>query len=306
MYETRYPTLVGAKQLHQMGIDGRGVTVAVLDSGLWDKSWLIDNDVKGFRVRAQYDVVRSRTDSTYRNETLVKGKYQQDINDDSGHGSHVTSIILSNGKTSSGAYNGVAPGVDLVAVRAFDANGRATYADVIAALDWIVAKKSLFNIRVLNLSFSAPVRSHYWQDPLNQAVMAAWKAGIVVVASAGNTGPKPMTIGAPGNVPYIITVGAMTDNNTSSTGDNTLASFSAAGPTTDGFVKPELVAPGGRMLGLMEPNDRLATQHPEFIEPKDGEYFLMSGTFQATGVVSGVAALILQGNEFHPTSSWPT
>ena len=105
------------------------------------------------------------------------------------------------------------------------------------------------NIRILNLSFGAPATSHYWNDPVNQAVMAVWKSGIIVVASAGNRGPEPMSIGVPGNVPYIITVGAMTDSFTpQDITDDRLASFSAAGPTIEGFVKPDLVAPGGHML----------------------------------------------------------
>lgn len=77
--------------------------------------------------------------------------------------------------------------------------------------DWVIQHKDEYDIRVLNLSFGAAPLSHYWDDPLNQAVMAAWQAGIVVVASAGNDGPDPMTIGVPGNLPYIITVGAMSD-----------------------------------------------------------------------------------------------
>mgnify|MGYP000623909923 CR=1 FL=1 len=167
------------------------------------------------------------------------------------------------------------------------------YADTIRAIDWVVANKDAYNIRVINLSFSAEPRSYYWDDPMNQAVMAAWQAGIVVVASAGNTGPNAMTIGAPGNVPYVITVGAMTDNYTPDyLYDDFLASFSSAGPTVEGFVKPDLVAPGGHARGLMHTNVYLAVTYPEF---HDGaKYFMMSGTSQATAVVSGIAALLLQ------------
>ena len=89
------------------------------------------------------------------------------------------------------------------------------------------------------MSFGGQQRSYYWEDPLNQAVMKAWQEGIVVVASAGNDGPDPMTIGVPGNVPYIITVGAMTDSFTETNfNDDKIATFSAAGPTPAGFVKP--------------------------------------------------------------------
>jgi serine protease AprX len=124
-----------------------------------------------------------------------------------------------------------------------DANGAGTYLDVIRAINWVVANKDTYAIRVLNLSFSTTPRSYYWDDPLNQAVMAAWEAGIVVVASAGNTGPDAQSIGVPGNVPYIITVGAMSDDYTPEDGaDDVLASFSAAGPTYEGFVKPVIVS----------------------------------------------------------------
>ena len=104
---------------------------------------------------------------------------------------------------------------------------------------------------MLNCSFfSAEPQSFYWDDPLNQAVMAAWQAGHRGRRLGRQHGPDPMTIGVPGNVPYVVTVGAMTDNYTpEDPGDDYLASFSAAGPTVEGFVKPELVAPGGHMLG---------------------------------------------------------
>ena len=123
-------------------------------------------------------------------------------------------------------------------------------------MDWVVQNKDAYGIRVLNLSFSAGVVSHYWDDPLNQAVMAAWRAGIVVVTSAGNAGPDPMTVGVPGNVPYVISVGALSDSSTpSNPDDDTLASFSAAGPTVEGFVKPDVLAPGGHVKALMRKQD---------------------------------------------------
>lgn len=133
-------------------------------------------------------------------------------NDDNGHGTHISSLVLNSELGSAGEYNGVAPDARLVVVRNFDANGNGSYLDVIRGLDWIVANKDVFDIRVLNLSFSATPRSQYWEDPLNQAVMRAWQAGIVVIASAGNGGPDAMSIGVPGNVPYVITVVAMSDN----------------------------------------------------------------------------------------------
>jgi serine protease AprX len=213
-------------------------------------------------------------------------------NEESGHGTHVASIAGNADYDVYGNVYGVAPNAALVGIKAFDAEGKATYADVIRGIDWALQVKDQINLRVLNMSFSGPARSYYWEDPLNQAVMKAWQAGIVVVASAGNNGPDPMTIGVPGNVPYVITVGAMTDNYTESdSSDDKLATFSAAGPTFEGFVKPEIVAPGGHLSGLMAFDTQIVQEHPEFHD--GGKYFEMSGTSQAAGVVSGVAALIL-------------
>ena len=192
-----------------------------------------------------------------------------------------------------GEYNGIAPEADLVVVKAFAVDGQSTYADVLRGLDWVLRNRERLSIRVLNLSFSAPPQSHYWDDPLNQAVMRLWQAGIVVVASAGNRGPGPMTVGVPGNLPYIITVGAMTDVYTpEDRSDDRMTWFSAAGPTHEGFVKPDLVAPGGHLRGLMSKNASIPTSHPQFHD--GGSYFAMSGTSQSAAVVSGVVALMLQ------------
>jgi serine protease AprX len=139
--------------------------------------------------------------------------------------------------------------VQFIDVRALDAEGKGTYTDIIEGLDWILANKDRYNIRVVNLSLIGGISSPYWADPINQAVEALWDAGIVVVAAAGNDGPDPMTIAAPGNDPFVITVGAFTDNFTpDDPSDDYLTPFSGAGPTEVGFVKPDVVGPGAHML----------------------------------------------------------
>jgi serine protease AprX len=139
--------------------------------------------------------------------------------------------------------------------------------------------------------YATPV-APYWIDPYNLAVMAAWKAGIVVVASAGNDGPEPLSVGVPGNTPYIITVGAFTDNYTPGDfGDDYIPKFSAAGPTLDAFVKPDVIAPGAHMSSLMRNNTYLAQHYSE--NHIRGTYFKMSGTSMSAAVVSGIAALML-------------
>jgi serine protease AprX len=279
--DTHFPTLVGADGLHAEGTDGYGVTIALLDTGVFPHWGLARRPDGSPRILAGYDAVTDHPLPPAQTSDL------------SGHGSHVASVMVSSVRSPGMKHNGIAPAADLVLVKAFDRDGRGTYADAIRGIDWVLQHQAAYGIRVLNLSFSAELRSHYWEDPLNQAVMAAWKSGIVVVASAGNFGPEPMSVGVPGNVPYVITVGAMTDSYTpEDPSDDLLASFSAAGPTFEGFVKPEVVAPGGHIMGLMHQNATLRREYPQYVA--GDYYFVMSGTSQAAGVVSGVAALILQ------------
>ena len=180
-----------------------------------------------------------------------------------GHGTHITSIAAGDAQNIAGQYLSIAPQANLVIVRALDGYGAGSYSNIIAGINWIVANRKKYNIRVLNLSLGATPESYYWQDPLDQAVMAAWQAGIVVVVAAGNDGPSPMTIDVPGNVPYVITVGALTDNyQPYNTSDWRLASFSSMGPTYEGFVKPEVVAPGGHMVASMASGSYLANIDP--------------------------------------------
>jgi serine protease AprX len=279
---TFYPTLVGADRLHSEGILGTGVTVGVVDTGLW--AGIQANDYLMKNIHGQKRVLSRYNGITHIIDLVPADPY--------GHGTHVTSIIASS-KTNAVSYDSIAPNANLLPVTSFDLSGSGTYLDVIRGIDHILRYKNIYNIRVLNLSFSAPPRSYYWDDPLNQAVMRAWRAGIVVVVSAGNTGPAPMTIGVPGNVPYVITVGAMTDNYTpDQPADDFLASFSSTGPTVEGFVKPDVVAPGGHLLALMDSQSLLTVKHAEYHD--QGAYFAMSGTSQAAAVVSGIAALLLQ------------
>jgi subtilisin family serine protease len=288
-----YPSLAGADGLHAQGVTGLLVTVAVLDTGYWSHP-AVDTTAVGLgRVVAQYDAIDDTGDSGALSLLGLASLGATADTDDSGHGAHVTGIMLNTRKTQDGRYFGLAPNANLVSVRAFDADGRGTYSSVIRGIDWIVRNKDVHRIGVLNLSFGATPRSYYWDDPLNRAVMKAWQAGIAVVASAGNGGPVPQSITVPGNVPYVITVGAMTDNFTpADPADDRLASFSAAGPTYEGFVKPEVVAPGGHIWSLMPTHARIAQEHPSY--RNDGDFFTMSGTSQAAAVVSGVVALMLQ------------
>jgi serine protease AprX len=276
--------LIDASPAHTAYNFGDGVTIGFLDTGL--------DQLQGTSSGLGLSTDLYGRDKFWGTYDAINNSISNYSNEESGHGTHVASIAGNADYDVYGKVYGVAPNASLVGIKAFDAEGKATYADVIRGIDWALQVKDKINLKVLNMSFSGPVRSYYWEDPLNQAVMKAWQAGIVVVASAGNSGPDPMTIGVPGNVPYIITVGAMTDNYTASySSDDKLATFSAAGPTVEGFVKPDIVAPGGHLSGLMAFDTQIVQEHPEFHD--GGRYFEMSGTSQAAGVVSGVVALML-------------
>jgi len=281
------PEYVGATAAHNYYNFGDGVTIGFLDTGL--------DQMQGASSGLGLSTDLYGRDKFWGNYDAINNTITDFSHEESGHGTHVASIAGNADYDVYGHVYGVAPNAALVGIKAFDQEGKATYADVIRGIDWAIEVKDLINLRVLNMSFSGPVRSYYWEDPLNQAVMKAWEAGIVIVASAGNKGSGPMTVGVPGNVPYIITVGAMTDNYTPNYyGDDQVASFSAAGPTAAGFVKPDIVAPGGHLPGLMAFDTQIAYEHPEFHD--GGSYFQMSGTSQAAGVVSGVVALMLTEN----------
>ncbi|MEP6389166.1 MAG: S8 family peptidase [Halioglobus sp.] len=282
--DTYFPTVVGASSLHAHGITGKGVTVAVLDSGLWEDPVLANDTAGKLRILGRYDA--------------IAGTELAEVFDESGHGTHMTSMIAHSGRvieddTFTGSYKGVAPDVNLVAVKAFNEEGQGEFLDIVRGVQWVVDNRERLGIKVLNLSFAARPRWEYWLDPINQAIMRAWAAGITVVAAAGNEGPAPMTIGSPGNLPYIITVGAVTDSWTTDTRDDDyIPDFSSQGPTPDAHIKPDVVAPGGHMTGITRPGSTLLQEFPEY-QLSTGE-FVMTGTSQAAALVSGVVALLLQ------------
>lgn len=279
-----YSSVVGATELHLHGVTGEGVTVAVLDSGLWENQW-VRNDTRGEpRIAARYNAILDVE--------------SPEVFDESGHGTHMTSVIAHSGPVirqdkTTGFFKGVAPDVRLVAVKAFNQEGQGEMLDIVRGIQWVVDNREKYDIKVLNLSFASRPRWNYWLDPVNQAVMRAWASGITVVAAAGNEGPAAMTIGSPGNLPYVITVGAVTDSWTpEDRSDDYIPDFSSRGPTPSAHIKPDIVAPGGHITGLTRPGSTLSREYPEYVL-RTGE-FVMSGSSQASALVSGIVALLLQ------------
>ncbi len=166
--------------------------------------------------------------------------------------------------------------------------------DVIAACDWILANKDRYNIRVANFSLNAGGGASVLFDPLDYAVEKLWLNGIVVVASAGNYGADGSATGvkfSPANDPFVITVGATDTRGTDQNDDDFAAPWSAWGYTYDGFLKPEISAPGRHLTAAVPANSRLASQFSGRRSSKN--YMWMSGTSFAAPIVAGTAAYLL-------------
>jgi serine protease AprX len=293
-YVGRTAVTVGARAVQQlMGFNGAGIGVAVVDSGItaWHDDLSVANGA-GQRVAHFVDFVNGYTHPY----------------DDWGHGTHVAGIVAGNGFDSNGARNAIAPGAHIIALKALNGSGQGTISQIIAAIDYAVANKDQFNIRVINLSLGASVTESYHTDPLTLAAKRAVDAGIVVVSAAGNLGrganglPQYGAIGAPGNAPWVITVGASSTNGTVLRQDDSIAPFSSRGPTRyDYAAKPDLVAPGYGIISLSDPASLFYQTKAPFLlggllATSYTPYLTLSGTSMATPVVAGTVALMLQAN----------
>jgi serine protease AprX len=211
--------------------------------------------------------------------------------DGRGHGTLVAGIAAG----SRDGYAGIAPTAPIVSIDVMDDNGMAMTSDVIAAADWILANKARYNIRVANFSLQSTVAGSFMYDPLNKAVEKLWFNGVVVVVAVGNYGVngQPTTVAyAPGNDPFVITVGASDINGTPSTRtDDFAAPWSAYGYTLDGFAKPDIGAPGRQLVGPVPSTATMPLERPERVTASG--YMWMSGTSFAAPVVAGTAAQLL-------------
>src|SRR5215203_1909857 len=278
------------------GLDGTGVGIAVIDSGIDPTHKAFLDKSNGLRVVAGVDFTgEGRTDDPY------------------GHGTHVASIVAGNGRISNAAYTGVAPNANIVNLRVLNSQGVGTTAYLLRALDWVLTNRARYNIRVVNLSLGMPAIDSYRDDPACQAVRRLVDAGIVVVAAAGNNGKDSSGnklyghIHSPGNDPSALTVGAANSFGSDARGDDVVATYSSRGPTRsyrtdaygvrhyDNLIKPDLVAPGNRIVNAEAVDNLLITEHPELdagvsTDPSRKQMYL-NGTSMSAPAVAGAAAL---------------
>ncbi|MEP6694804.1 MAG: S8 family serine peptidase, partial [Chloroflexota bacterium] len=212
----------------QLGMTGQGVGVAIVDSGVYAHP-----DLAG-RIVASIDFT---TDSPTVSTTTT--------GDPGGHGTHVAGLVAGDGALSGGEFTGVAPRANIINVRVIDANGASNVSTILRGLQWVLANRTTYNIKVTNLSLGARSMGSYKSDLMATAAEVLNFAGVTVVVSAGNTGPLAGTVTTPATDPYVISVGALDDNGTSLLLDDLMATFSSRGRTLfDNLSKPDLVAPG--------------------------------------------------------------
>jgi serine protease AprX len=300
-----------------MGYNGAGIGVAVIDSGI--AGFHEDMRLKPYGTTQPDLLSLASTALALTGQVLTTNQrvahFKDFVNgrttayDDWGHGTHVSGIIAGNGYASRNVREAIAPGAHIVSLKALNRDGSGTISNIIAALDYAVTNRVKYNIRVINMSLGARVTESYNTDPLTQAAKRAVQAGIVVVASAGNMGraadgtPQYGAIGAPGNAPWVLTVGASSTQGDADRRNDKMAPYSSRGPTMiDHAAKPDIVAPGSGTVAMSEPLSKMYIEKTQFLVSgtisglTSKPYLTLSGTSMAAPVVAGTVALMLHAN----------
>lgn len=262
---------LGADVVHAKGYRGKGIGIAVLDSGILPHPDFVRN---GNRILQFVDFVSQDGRIAEENQANYRSTGSATLyRDPAGHGTHVAGILCGDGTLSAGKYCGMAPGSHLVCCRVLDEKGEGSASVVGEAIHWIIRHRAEYGIRILNLSFGSTEKGTA-ADELNSLAEEAWDCGLVVVASSGNSGPEPGSITAPGSSKKVITVGG-----------EALELNPGRGPTKGCIMKPELIAPSSRITstGVVGTNSRNLRYY----------YVRRSGTSMATPMVAGAVAVLL-------------
>jgi serine protease AprX len=246
--------------------EGAGTTIAVVDTGVADVA-----DLAGRLTHV--DVTGAGVGDGY------------------GHGTFVAGLAAGDGRSSGGAYAGVAPGANVLDVRVADDEGTSSLTLVLKGLQAVAAHPE---VDVLNLSLSSGSPLPYQLDPLTVALETLWRKGITVVVPAGNDGADGKgSITSPGTDPVLLTVGGLEENGTSKHRDDSVPAWSSQGPAPQGVAKPDLVAPGSHVVSTAAVGSVVWEGNPS--SQVGSAYMLGSGTSFSTAVMSGAAAVLLQG-----------
>jgi len=266
-FRQQWPYVSGVAELPEQS---EPPTIAIVDSGI--------------------DAGRADFGGRVIEEKTLTSRPDNQPGDGYGHGTAVASVAAGQAE----GYVGAAPNAKLVSLDVLDDDGVANVSDVIAAADWIYENHERLNIRVANFSLHGTTLASLVSDPLDKAVERLWLSGVVVVAAAGNyatDGDESAVAFAPGNDPFVLTVGATDTKGTFTQRDDVAAPWSAWGYTRDGFAKPEVVAPGRYIAAAVSADAKLAQERPErIVEPG---YLQLSGTSLAAPIVAGSAANLL-------------
>ena len=258
-------------QVHKMQIEGKGVGIAVFDTGLSAQHPDFSDKEK---IVAFEDFVKQRV-----------GCY-----DDNGHGTHVAGIAAGTGIASAGLYKGVAPKSRLIVLKVLDHQGNGNVETVLRGVDWVLKNRMKYGIQVVNISVGTGKDEDIGEESeLVQGVEAMWNAGLVVCVAAGNNGPTPGSIGAPGNSRKVITVGACDDGEEVILNGRSMKNYSGRGPTKRCIKKPDLVAPGSKIISC----NAAFSKKKGFYVGNTAYYIEKSGTSMATPMVAGAVALLL-------------
>lgn len=267
----RAASIIRLAEARKQNLTGKGIGVAILDTGIgYHPDLFSANGFPGSPLVYFSDYVNQKTE----------------YYDDNGHGTHISGIIAGSGARSGGLYQGVAPGVHLVVLKVLNQNGEGHIDHVLDAISWLLNHHAEYRIRIVNISIGSGRGKYFGEEsPLVRGVNKLWEAGLVVLTAAGNHGPSPYSIGAPGNSRKIITVGSSDPLQYRNAKD-----YSSRGPTDSCIKKPDIVAPGSRITSCF----------PISYPPKmsmlyqETGYQARSGTSMSTPIVSGCIALLLE------------
>lgn len=280
----------GAQAWWNAGYTGKGVDVAVIDTGVSPVAGL---DAPGKVINGPDLSLESQAPNLAHLDTYGHGTFMAGLI--AGNDSTLTSPY---GAAPASAYRGMAPDARIVSIKVGTADGGVDVSQVIAAIDWVIQHRNDngLNIRVINLSYGTNSTQNSDVDPLSYAVEQAWQRGIVVVAAAGNSGYQ-VGGGSPGIAdpaynPFVIAVGGSDSMGTAALADDTVGAYSASARCNAPCKRPDFVAPGSHLQGLRVPNSYIDVNNPKGVI--DDRYFRGSGTSEATAIASGAVALVLQ------------